>query len=122
MWTDIDSVGALNNSAMKLNEILENCARSAAPCKEKRPRKAKLRTWTPVIQTAVVAIKKAFFEWKIAGSTYLEDQTVINKKKTESLLRQFCRREVSNKVLEERQVIIDSSSSDTPGFISKTHK
>ena len=78
MWTDIDSAGALNNSAMKLIEILENCARSAAPCKEKRPRKAKLRTWTPVIQTAVVAIKKAFFEWKIAGSTYnKEDQTVI---------------------------------------------
>ena len=29
--TNIDTVGALNNSVMKLNETLDNCARSAAP-------------------------------------------------------------------------------------------
>ena len=115
--TNIDTVGALNNSVMKLNETLDNCARSAAPSKEKRPRKAKLRTWTPAVQTAVVAKKKAFFEWKAAGRPdNKENQTVINKKKTTSLLRQVCRREVSNKLLEERQVVMDSRSSDTALF------
>ena len=91
--TNIDTVGALNNSVMKLNETLDNCARSAAPSKEKHPRKAKLRTWTPAIQTAVVAKKKAFFELKAAGRPdNKENQTVINNnKKTASLLRQVCR-------------------------------
>ena len=41
---------------------------------------------------------------------------MINKKKTASLLRQVCRREVSNKLLEERQVVMDSRSSDTALF------
>ena len=41
---------------------------------------------------------------------------MINKKKNASLLRQVCRREVSNKLLEERQVVMDSRSSDTALF------
>lgn len=109
--TEITSVGTLDNSVKKLNEILDTSARSAAPNAEKRPRKAKLRIWTPDVQNAVIAKKKAFFEWKKAGRPEDKDnQAVINKKQTTILLRQICRREVSKKACEERQEIMDSRS------------
>ena len=66
--TSVDTVGTLNNSVMKLNDVLDTCAKAAEPSKERRPRKAKLRTWTPEIQSTVGAMKKAFFDWKAAGA------------------------------------------------------
>ena len=111
--TSVDTVGTLNNSVMKLNDVLDTCAKAAAPSKERRPRKAKLRTWTPEIMSAVGAKKMAFFDWKAAGRPDdKEHHTVINKKNTTILLRQLCRREISHKTLEERQVIMDSRSNN----------
>ena len=114
---DIDTIGALDSSVMELNDILDKCARAAAPSKEKRPRKAKLRVWTPEIQSAIAAKKEAFYKWKMAGRPeHKENQTVINKKKTTSMLRQLCRREMSQKSIVERQVIMESKSSDMALF------
>ena len=59
-------MGALDNLVKKLNEISYSYAKSSAPYIEKRPRKAKLRTCTPQVKKAIVAKKKAFFEWKKA--------------------------------------------------------
>ena len=58
--TEINTLGALDNSVKKLNDLLDSCARSAAPNTENRPRKAKLRTWTPEVQKAIVAKRKRF--------------------------------------------------------------
>ena len=121
--TSVDTVGTLNNSVMKLNDVLDTCAKAAAPSKERRPRKAKLRTWTPEIMSAVGAKKKAFFDWKAAGRPDdKEHHTVINKKNTTILLRQLCRREISHKTLEERQVIMDSRSNNMALFHKLVNK
>ena len=102
---------------MKLNVVFDTCAKAAAPSKERHPRKAKLRTWTPEIQSTVGAKKNAFFDWKAAGRPDdKEHHTVINKKNTTILLRQLCRREISHKTLEERQVIMDLRSNNMALF------
>ena len=121
--TSVDTVGTLNNSVMKLNDVLDTCAKAAAPSKERRPRKAKLRTWTPEIMSTVGAKKKAFFDWKATGRPDdKEHHTVINKKNTTILLRQLCRREISHKTLEERHVIMDSRSNNMALFHKLVNK
>ena len=57
----------LDNTVRKLNDVLDSCAKAAAPRAKARPRKAKLKVWTPDVRKAVEAKKKAFYEWKKAG-------------------------------------------------------
>ena len=40
---DIDSMGMLDNTVRKLNDVLDSCAKSVAPRAKARPRKAKLK-------------------------------------------------------------------------------
>ena len=121
--TEIDSMSTLDNAVRDLNNALTECAKAAAPKPKSRPRKAKLKVWTSEVKEAVEAKKKAFFAWKSAGRPQNKtDRTVINKKQTTILLRQVCRREISNKMIEERQSIMDSKSSDMALFHKLVNK
>ena len=115
--TDIDSVGMLDNMVRKLNDVLDSCAKAAAPKAKARPRKARLKVWTPGMRKEVEAKQKVFYEWKTARRP--QDKAipeVTNKKQTTILLRKICRREDSNKMLEDRQNIMNSKSSDMALF------
>ena len=58
------SISGLDNSVVKLNNILKQAAELAGPTKVKRMRKPKLVVWSPVIQQAIAERKAAFAKWK----------------------------------------------------------
>lgn len=110
---DVNSVAGLEMAVTKLNDILKTSAEAAVPKKLRRIRRAKLKTWTPEIQTALAAKKRAFHEWKVNGRSRNEtDQTVINKKLTTKELRRTCRIENAMKYNETKQEILDARSSN----------
>ncbi|MCG8032572.1 MAG: reverse transcriptase family protein, partial [Candidatus Thiodiazotropha taylori] len=114
---EANTVAGLDDSVLKLNLIISKCAQEVAPKAVKRPRKARLRVWTPQVQDAVRAKKKAFHEWKQAGRPASSDETtVVNKKHTTKMLRQICRIEYSNEFNEQRQAILDTKSRDMALF------
>ena len=47
------SMGSLDNTVMKFNEVLVNSAKLAAPVRVQRMRKPKLGVWTPEISSAL---------------------------------------------------------------------
>ncbi|MES9880811.1 MAG: reverse transcriptase family protein [Sedimenticola sp.] len=113
----VNSVAELELEVTKLNEILKSSAEASVPKRVRRIRKAKLKTWTPEIQIALAAKKKAFHEWKINGrSRNITDKTVINKKQTTRTLRRTCRVENAMKYNECRQEIIDARADNTVLF------
>lgn len=119
----VGTVSTLDNSMLKLNQIISECAKEAAPRRAKRPRKTKLRTWTPRVQETVRTKKKAFLEWKQAGRSSNKDHvTVVNKKQTTKMLRQVCRVECSNEFNEQRQAILDTKTQDMTLFYKLINK
>lgn len=111
------SVGRLDVDVVKLNEILNTAAASAAPRKPRRHRKAKLEVWTPEIQTALKKKKEAFYQWKLNGRS--QDSTnilVINKTLSTKELRRMCRVEKARQYNGQKQEILDCRSQDTALF------
>ena len=49
------------------NKVLTECAEVSAPKRQRRARKAKLRTWTSEIRNGIRNKQKAFHLWKSAG-------------------------------------------------------
>ena len=52
---NVATVSTLANAVIKLNRIISECAKEAAPKGVERLRRAKLRSWTPQVQGAVKA-------------------------------------------------------------------
>ena len=52
------TVSTLDNAIIKLNRIISECAKEAAPKGVERPRRAELRSWSPQVQEAVKAKQK----------------------------------------------------------------
>ncbi|MCG7879544.1 MAG: reverse transcriptase family protein [Candidatus Thiodiazotropha taylori] len=116
--TNYSTLAAIDTATRKINNILEEAATLAAPKgKRLKRRTSKLKVWTPEIQEAVNAKKKAFHTWKQAGRPdSTTDQTLLQKKYTTSALRQAIRFEYSKKQTQIRQEILDSRTSDSKLF------
>ena len=65
--TYTSTVYDLEKAATLVNHVLTRCAVDAAPRRQRRDRKAKLRVWTSEIKTVIAGKKDAFDCWKIAG-------------------------------------------------------
>ena len=105
------SISRLDNSVVKLNNILKQAAELAGPTKVKRLRKPKLVVWSPVIQQAIAEKKAAFAKWKYGGqSNDPKNPLLIAKREIRQSLRRVCRNQVAANNREERQKILDAKA------------
>ena len=97
----------------------------SAPKRQRRARKAKLRTWTPEIRSAITDKKKAFHLWKAASKPQDEGNQILEQKRLATkVLRQLCRKENAHHYQQDRQEILDAKGHDTALFdilINKQH-
>ena len=61
------TLGALDAEIRKLNQVLVKASEQSGPTRVAKPRRAKLKTWTPEIKQAIQNKKRAFKEWKLAS-------------------------------------------------------
>ena len=112
-----NSVYDLERAVHSVNHTLAQCAIEAAPRQQRRPRKAKLRTWKPEIKSAVSEKKAAFHQWKIAGKPQEEGNLLLAQKKlTSKVLRQLCRKENAQQYIRDKQEILDAKIQDVALF------
>ena len=124
--TDIKSVDDLTRTVIKVNTIMNDAARHAAPKKtirRKNNRKPKIVSYN--INLASIKCKSAFDKWKANGrSTDTNDTTYKLMKSTKNELRKICRKEQAIKNLNERQEIIDARTKHDSVFFKllRRHK
>ena len=89
---------------MAMNDVLTECADESAPKRQRRARKAKLRTWTPEIRSSITDKKEAFHLWKAAGKPKDEGNQILEQKRlTTKALRQLCRKENVHQYMQDKQ-------------------
>lgn len=112
-----NTVYDLEKAVSSVHQVLAQSADEAAPRRQRRARKAKLRTWTPEIISAISDKKNAFHCWKIAGKPNEEGNLLLAQKRlTTKVLRQLCRRENAQQYLRDKQEILDAKVQDTALF------
>ena len=117
------SLGALDAEIRKLNQILVKASEHAGPVRVVKPRRAKLKTWTPEIKQAIQIKKRAFKKWKLASRPNdAGNMLVMNKKLTTSYLRRLCRVESARCREQTRKQILDAKSSDMKLFYRLVNK
>ncbi|MEW8547615.1 MAG: reverse transcriptase family protein, partial [Candidatus Thiodiazotropha sp.] len=118
-----NSMGGLDNTVMKFNEVLVNSAKLAAPAKVQRMRKPKLEVWTPEISSALASKKSAFHDWKVAGCPQdSSDPSLVAKKESTKMFRKACRIEVAKQRFEDRQEILNARSDNMALFHKLVNK
>ena len=117
LQAEVTSLGALDDKICQLNQILVSASTAAGPPVVQRVRRAKLKTWTPVIQQAIKDKKLAFNQWKNGNRPVNpENPLVLNKKQTTKQLRTQCRIEAAKGREQSRQMILDAKAGDKKLF------
>ena len=117
------TLGALDAEIRKLNQVLVKASEQSGPTRVAKPRRAKLKTWTPEIKQAIQNKKRAFKEWKLASRPNKAGNIlVLNKKLTSSYLRRLCRIESARAREHTRQQILDAKSTDMKTFFRLVSK
>ncbi|MEW8547953.1 MAG: reverse transcriptase family protein, partial [Candidatus Thiodiazotropha sp.] len=113
----------LDKVVTSVNKVLTVCGEEAAPKRARRARKAKLRTWSPEIKTAISEKKKTFYVWKSAGKPQdINNPLLIDKKRATKVLRRLCRKENANQYIKDKQEIMDAKTQSTALFHKLVNK
>ena len=117
------TLGGLDAEIRKLNQILVKASEQSGHTRVAKPRRAKLKTWTPEIKQAIQNKKRAFKEWKLASRpNEAGNILVLNKKLSSSYFRRLCRIESARAREHTRQQILDAKSTDMKTFYRLVNK
>jgi hypothetical protein len=107
----------LDKAYYDINSLIESAVSTVAPSSKITRKKPKLNVMNSDIYNAIKEKKQAYCIWKWNGKPQNPlDQLVINKKLTSYNLRRFCRMEVAQKRIKERQELIEAKTMDNKLF------
>ena len=118
-----NTVYDMEKAVRMINKVLTECAEESAPKRQRRARKAKLRTWTPEIRNAITNKKKAFYLWKSAGKPKDDGNELLKQKTTTTKeLRRLCRKDNAHQYMQDKQEILDAKGHDSALFYRLINK
>ena len=84
------TVSTLGNAVIKLNRIISECAKEAAPKGVERPRRAELLSWSPQVQEAVKFKKKRTMNGSVLVDRMIGLTVLLSIKKQTTKLLSRC--------------------------------